>query len=297
MNCAAVPDEPNIGTLSNGTIMDLSLSESAVRLAAFLAIFGSMAVFELLSPRLERAEMLGALKTRRWITNLSMVMVSSIVLRIVFPAAAVGAAIWADANGWGLFNAADVSPIVAGVVAFVILDFAVWLEHLASHKIPILWRIHRMHHADTGFDVTTGLRFHPLEILLSMVWKAAIVIVLGAPVLAVLIFEIVLNGTSMFNHSNARLPLGLDRVLRMVVVTPDMHRVHHSTIRSETDSNYGFNFPFWDRLFGTYLAQPKLGHDGMNIGLEAWRGHEPSRLVWALMLPFRGRSLTRRTDQ
>ncbi|MEO3998069.1 sterol desaturase family protein [Mesorhizobium sp. CAU 1732] len=258
-----------------------------VRLVAFLAIFGSMAAFELWSPRLERAEMAGAMKTRRWFTNLSMVVVSSILLRIVFPAAAVGAALWAQANGWGLFNRVDVPPIATGIMAFVILDFAVWLEHVASHKIPILWRIHRTHHADTGFDLTTGLRFHPLEIVLSMVWKAGIVVALGAPVAAVLVFEIVLNGMSMFNHSNARLPLGFDRVLRRFVVTPDMHRVHHSTIHRETDSNYGFNLPIWDRLFRTYRDQPEKGHDGMDIGLTQWRDAAPSRLGWALMLPFR----------
>lgn len=209
-------------------------SEAAVRLAAFLGIFTTMAVYELWSPRLERAEMVGALKSRRWFANLSMVLLSSIVLRIVFPAAAVGAALWAQDKGIGLFNFLALPQAIAGILAFILLDFAVWLEHVASHKIPLLWRIHRMHHADNGFDVTTGLRFHPLEILLSMVWKAGIVVALGAPVLWVLIFEIVLNGTSMFNHSNVRLPLGLDRVLRRFLVTPDMHRVHHSSIPDET---------------------------------------------------------------
>lgn len=267
------------------------VSEAVIRFAAFAAIFAAMAAFELWSPRLERGEMRGALKSRRWFTNLSMVVISSIVMRVVFPAAAVGAALWAEANGWGLLPALGIPPLLAGLVAFVILDFAIWLEHVASHKIPLLWRIHRMHHADTGFDLTTGLRFHPLEILLSMVWKALIVIALGAPVIAVLIFEIVLNGMSMFNHSNARLPLGLDRLLRQVVVTPDMHRVHHSSIRRETDSNYGFNFPFWDWLFRTYNDQPKLGHEGMEIGLEQYRdARSSSGLWWALMLPFRGRS-------
>ena len=267
--------------------MDWLFSEAAIRLMAFLAIFGGMAAFELLSPRLERPEMAGALKTRRWVTNLSVVLISSIVLRVIFPAAAVGAALWAEAGGYGLFRIAGIDPLLAGVVSFVILDFAVWLEHVASHKVPLLWRIHRMHHADTGFDVTTGLRFHPLEIVLSMLWKAAVVIALGAPVLAVLVFEIVLNGTSMFNHSNAKLPLGLDRLLRRVLVTPDMHRVHHSTIRRETDSNYGFNFPFWDRLFGTYNDQPAKGHESIDIGLPQWRGREPAGLIWTLLLPFR----------
>ncbi|WP_367716210.1 sterol desaturase family protein [Nitratireductor sp. GISD-1A_MAKvit] len=263
------------------------LSEATIRLGAFVAIFTVMAGYELWSPRLERPEMLGALKSRRWFSNLSMVLISSLILRVVFPAAAVGAAVWAKTNQWGLFNSVDIAPLVAAMIAFAILDFAVWLEHVASHKIPLLWRIHRMHHADNGFDVTTGLRFHPLEILLSMLWKAAVVIALGAPVMAVLVFEIVLNGMSMFNHSNVRIPLRLDGWLRHVVVTPDMHRVHHSSIRRETDSNYGFNFPFWDRLFKTYTAQPRLGHDGMEIGLSEYRGPLTARLVWMLSLPFR----------
>jgi sterol desaturase/sphingolipid hydroxylase (fatty acid hydroxylase superfamily) len=268
-------------------MLDFLQSEAGVRLAAFVAIFAAMAVFELASPRLERPEFMGALKSRRWFTNLSMVVISSVAMRVVFPAAAVGAALWAQAQGWGLLRLGDVPPLVAGVVAFVILDFAVWLEHVASHKIPLLWRIHRMHHADGGFDLTTGLRFHPLEIVLSMLWKAAIVIALGAPVLAVLVFEIVLNGAAMFNHANARLPLRLDRILRRFVVTPDMHRVHHSCVPAETDSNYGFNFPFWDRLFGTYVAQPRAGHDDMDIGLNEWRRQEGAGLVWSLLLPFR----------
>ena len=264
-------------------------SEAAIRLLAFVSIFSALAVYELWSPRLERAEMAGALKSRRWFTNLSLLLISSAVLRVVFPAAAVGAAIWAEAKGWGLFRTLDAPTLLAGILSFILLDFAVWLEHVASHKIPLLWRIHRMHHTDNGFDVTTGLRFHPLEILLSMFWKAGIIIALGAPVAAVLIFEIVLNGTSMFNHSNIALPQRADRLLRLFLVTPDMHRVHHSSTRRETDSNYGFNFPFWDRLLGTYVAQPVRGHGGMEIGLSQFRGAHTSRLSWALLLPLRKR--------
>ncbi|WP_421854188.1 sterol desaturase family protein [Oricola sp.] len=260
--------------------------EPVIRLGAFVGIFAAMAIYELWSPRLEREEMTGALKSKRWFTNLSMVVLSSLCLRIVFPAAAVGTAIWADQNGWGLFPALGVHPLIAGMLAFLILDFAVWLEHLASHKIPILWRIHRMHHADNGFDVTTALRFHPLEIVLSMLWKAGIVVALGAPVMAVLLFEIVLNGTAMFNHSNIDLPRRADRLIRLAIVTPDMHRVHHSSTPRETDSNYGFNFSIWDRLFRTYVAQPKLGHERMEIGLREYRGPQSSGLVWALRLPF-----------
>ncbi|MBO6724741.1 MAG: sterol desaturase family protein [Rhizobiaceae bacterium] len=261
--------------------------ELILRIGAFAAIFGSMAVFELWSPRLERAEMSGALKSRRWFTNLSMVILSSVLLRLIFPAAAVGTAFWAQAQGYGLFPALGINPIVGGLIAFILLDFAVWLEHVASHKIPLLWRIHRMHHADTGFDVTTALRFHPLEIILSMFWKAAIIVALGAPPLAVLLFEVVLNGTAMFNHSNIDLPRAIDRQLRKVLVTPDMHRVHHSVIRRETDSNYGFNFPFWDWIFRTYRDQPSAGHDAMDIGLQSWRDGRPAGLLWSLLLPFR----------
>ncbi|MCI5078165.1 sterol desaturase family protein [Oricola sp.] len=264
----------------------MQFSEATIRLLAFLAIFFAMALYELWSPRLEREEMRGAWKSRRWFTNLSIVILSSVALRIVFPAAAVGSAIWAEAQGLGLFRAIGLPGAVAGVLAFVILDFAVWLEHVASHKFPILWRFHRMHHADNGFDVTTALRFHPVEIVLSMVWKAAIVVALGAPVIAVLVFEIVLNGSAMFNHSNIALPQPVDRVLRRLIVTPDMHRVHHSSTPRETDSNYGFNFAFWDRLFGTYVAQPKLGHEGMQIGLKEFRGPVSAGLLWALRLPF-----------
>ena len=268
--------------------MELALPEPVIRFGVFALVFGSLVVLELAHPRLEREEMSGALKSRRWVTNLSMVVISSVALRFVFPLAAVGTALWAQSEGIGLFNNWGVPALLAGVVTFVVLDFAVWLEHVASHRIPLLWRIHRMHHADTGFDVTTALRFHPLEIVLSMVWKALIIVALGAPVLAVLVFEIVLNGMAMFNHSNLRLPLGLDAWLRHFVVTPDMHRVHHSSIRRETDSNYGFNLSVWDRIFGVYVAQPKLGHEGMEIGLESWRdGREAAGLGWTLMLPFR----------
>ena len=263
------------------------LSEPLIRLLAFGAIFLSMAVFELVNPRLERDEMIGALKARRWFTNLSILILSSLLLRVVFPLAAVGTAIWASENGYGLFHWLDVPQWIAGILAFVILDFAIWLEHVLSHKINLLWRIHRMHHADTGFDLTTALRFHPLEIVLSMFWKALIIVALGAPAVAVLVFEIVLNGMAMFNHSNVKLPLGFDRLLRRLVVTPDMHRVHHSSYKAETNSNYGFNFPFWDYLFGTYTAQPRLGHQEMEIGLEYYRDKAPTRLLWSIILPFR----------
>jgi sterol desaturase/sphingolipid hydroxylase (fatty acid hydroxylase superfamily) len=262
-------------------------SEATIRLLAFLSIFGAMAGLELISPRLERDELRGAWKSRRWFTNVALVVLSSIVLRIAFPAAAVGAAMWAQGVGWGLLPFLQVPPVLAGIIAFTVLDLAVWAEHVASHKIPLFWRFHRVHHVDTAIDVTTGLRFHPVEILLSMMWKAAVVVALGAPPVAVLVFEIVLNAGAMFSHSNIKLPGQLDRILRQVIVTPDMHRVHHSSIPDETDSNYGFNFAFWDRLFRTYIDQPKSGHEAMQIGLRAPRGTETVRIGWLLGFPFR----------
>lgn len=267
---------------------DPALTEVALRLGIFAGIFACMALFEVLAPR--RPLRYG--RSRRWLTNLGIVVVDSLVLRVVFPMAAVGAAVWADFHGYGLFPALGVPVVMAGIISFVLLDFAVWLEHVASHKIPLLWRIHRMHHADPDIDLTTALRFHPLEILLSMVWKAGLVVALGAPAVAVLAFEAVLNGGAMFNHSNVRLPARLDAWLRRVIVTPDMHRVHHSVIQRETDSNYGFNFAFWDRLFGSYVPQPARGHDGMTIGLNEYQNAAPTGIVWSLLLPFRSAGTT-----
>lgn len=268
--------------------MDLfGLSEPVIRLLAFSTIFIVLAVVELLAPRLERDEMRGAMKSRRWITNLAMVVLSSVALRVVFPLAAVGTAVWAQSSQLGLFPLLGLPLWLAGLLAFIVLDFAVWLEHVVSHKWPWLWRIHRMHHADTGFDLTTALRFHPLEIVLSMLWKAVIIVAMGAPPVAVLVFEIVLNGAAMFNHANIKLPKPVDRLLRVLIVTPDMHRTHHSTDPRETDSNYGFNLAIWDRLFSTYTETPRLGETGIEIGLKEWRDDRPSRLGWALALPFR----------
>lgn len=263
------------------------LSEPVVRFSAFITILVALAVLELVHPRLERDEMRGALKSKRWLTNVSMLVLSSICLRIVFPTAAVGAALWFAERNIGLFNQFDLPSVIAFILSFIILDFIIWLEHVASHKIPILWRIHRMHHSDGGFDVTTALRFHPLEIVLSMVWKVVVIAIIGAPAMAVLIFEIVLNGMAMFNHANVKLPLWLDRFIRPFLVTPDMHRVHHSIAPDETDSNYGFSFSIWDRIFSTYHDQPALGHDKMNIGLKEYRATQSGHLLTALLIPFR----------
>lgn len=271
----------------DGLMITFLATEAGLRLGVFLGVFGLLAVLELASPKLERDELRGAWKSRRWVANVGLVVVSSILLRIVFPAAAVGAAVFAETRGLGLLPWLGVTPIVAGLIAFVLLDFLVWAQHVAFHKVPLLWRLHRVHHVDTGIDVTTGLRFHPGEILVSMLIKAAAVIALGAPPLAVLVFEIVLNAGSMFTHANIALPRPLDAVLRRLIVTPDMHRVHHSSDRGETDSNYGFNLALWDQLFGTYVAQPARGHDGMEIGLETPRGRQTSGLGWLLAFPFR----------
>ena len=207
-------------------------------------------------------------------------------LAIALPFLAIGAAVDAGRMGWGLFNALDWPLWVEVVLAILILDLAIWTQHLVTHKVPILWRFHRVHHADRDFDVTTALRFHPVEILASMLLKIGLVYLIGPAALAVLLFEIILNGTAMFNHSNLRLPLWLDRAVRLILVTPDMHRVHHSIHRHEHDSNYGFALSVWDRIFRTYQPKPEAGHDLMTVGLE-WQDERPSRLGWALMLPFR----------
>lgn len=263
------------------------VTEPLWRLAAFLSVFAALAVLELLHPRLERPELQRALKARRWFTNLSILVLSSLLLRLIFPAAATGAALWAEAQGYGLLPAWGVPSLFAGLIAFIVLDFAIWLEHVAFHKFPILWRVHRVHHADPGVDLTTALRFHPLEIVVSMAWKITVIVALGAPAVAVLLFETVLNAAAMFNHANLRLPLRLDRALRPLIVTPDMHRIHHSTERSETDSNYGFNLAIWDRLFSTYTDRPRRGDDGIETGLAAYGRSEPTKLLWSLLLPFR----------
>lgn len=259
-----------------------TLDTNTIRMACFGGIFLLMALLEFALPMRDRP--LGRL--RRWPTNWGLVLLDALLVRLIFPIGGVGLAVLARENGWGLFPLFGWSGGAAGLAAFVILDFAVWLQHLASHKIPVFWRIHRMHHADAEVDVSTALRFHPAEILLSFVWKGAVILALGAPVEAVLVFEIVLNGAAVFNHANASLPRWLDRVLRLAIVTPDMHRVHHSVRPEETDSNYGFNLSFWDRLFGTYVPQPKFGHERMELGL----GHELTprahHLPFSLWIPF-----------
>jgi sterol desaturase/sphingolipid hydroxylase (fatty acid hydroxylase superfamily) len=255
------------------------------RLGVFVGLFALFATLEALAPRRTRSQP----RNTRWFTNLSIVVLDTLALRalaIALPLLAVGAAVDAGRMGWGLFNTLDWPLWLEVVLAILILDLAIWAQHLVTHKVPILWRFHRVHHADRDFDVTTALRFHPVEILASMMLKIGLVYLLGPAALAVLLFEIILNGTAMFNHSNLRLPLWLDRAVRLILVTPDMHRVHHSIHRHEHDSNYGFALSVWDRIFRTYRPKPEAGHDLMTVGLE-WQDERPSRLGWALMLPFR----------
>jgi len=258
--------------------------EGPLRLGCFVGVFALVALGETRLP----CRPLTIKKRVRWFNNLSLVAINTLVTRLIFPAAAVGAAALAESKGWGVFHIVQL-PIWASVVlSVVLLDLAIYLQHVMFHAVPLLWRLHRVHHTDLDYDVTTGARFHPIEILLSMAIKYAVIFLLGAPVVAVIIFEALLNATAMFNHGNLRLPKGLDAILRLVVVTPDMHRVHHSTAADETNSNFGFNLPWWDRLFGTYRAQPRDGHLGMTIGIDSYR--DPSqvqRLPGILILPFR----------
>jgi sterol desaturase/sphingolipid hydroxylase (fatty acid hydroxylase superfamily) len=257
--------------------------EPAIRIAAFAGVFAAMALWERRAPR--RPLTIG--RRTRWPSNLGIVALDTLVLRLLFPTAAVGIALLGEAAGWGLLHQLGISGWPAVLLAFVALDLAVYLQHVLFHAVPVLWRLHRMHHADLDFDVTTGVRFHPVEIVISMGWKLAIVVALGAPASAVLAFEVLLNATAMFNHGNVRIPERLDRWLRRLVVTPDMHRVHHSIVPAETNSNFGFNLPWWDRLLGTYRAQPAAGHAAMTIGLEAFRDPAELRLDRMLLQPFR----------
>jgi sterol desaturase/sphingolipid hydroxylase (fatty acid hydroxylase superfamily) len=258
--------------------------EAIIRLGAFAAVFAVMAVWEFLGPRRNQAIGRGV----RWPGNLGVVVVDILLVRLLIPATAVGVALVTQAHGWGFFNVVTLPFWIAVVSAVILLDLAIYLQHVLFHAVPALWRLHRMHHADLEFDVTTGLRFHPIEILLSLIIKLAVVAAIGAPAVAVLIFEVLLNATSMFNHGNVRIPPGVDRLLRWILVTPDMHRVHHSIVARETNSNFGFNLPWWDRLLGTYRAQPAAGHDGMTIGIEQFRQPRELRLDRMLLQPFRG---------
>jgi sterol desaturase/sphingolipid hydroxylase (fatty acid hydroxylase superfamily) len=258
--------------------------EIAIRLFSFVLIFILVALWEIRRPR--RA--LTTSKKWRWFSNLSITTINLVLLRLVFPVLAVGMAQTAQTNGWGLLNHLGTPSLIALGVGIVALDLVIYLQHVMFHAIPLLWRLHMVHHADLDYDLTTGLRFHPVEIVLSMILKITIIVALGPPMVSVLAFEIILNGMAMFNHGNVKLPPPVDRLLRLFVVTPDMHRVHHSVIIRETNSNYGFNLSIWDRLFGTYLAQPFKGHQDMVIGLSQFRDHRRLTFPWLLILPVIG---------
>jgi sterol desaturase/sphingolipid hydroxylase (fatty acid hydroxylase superfamily) len=257
--------------------------EPAIRLGAFAGVIVAMIAWEVIAPR--RRQAIGRL--RRWPNNLGIVVLNTLLMRLAFPVAAVGAAMAAETHGWGLFNWLSAPTWFAVTASVVVLDLAVYLQHVLFHAIPALWRLHRMHHADLEVDVTTGARFHPLEIVLSMVIKIGVVAALGAPAVAVMIFEVLLNASSTFNHGNVRIAGWLDSALRSVMVTPDMHRVHHSVVPHETNSNFGFTLSWWDRLFGTYRAEPAAGQQGMTLGIQQFRDPTELRLDRMLLQPFR----------
>jgi sterol desaturase/sphingolipid hydroxylase (fatty acid hydroxylase superfamily) len=257
-------------------------NEPTIRLGFFFGILAVMAFWEKFAPR----RPLTTSKSTRWFNNLSIVFIDTLALRLLLPATAMSTAIFAETQGRGLLHNVALPYWVSVAIGVVGLDLTIYLQHVVFHALPALWRLHMMHHTDLDFDTTTGIRFHPIEIILSMGIKMAVVILLGISVLAVLIFEVLLNGTSLFNHGNVRLPARIDRVLRLFVVTPEMHRVHHSVIIRETNSNFGFNLPWWDRLLGTYKSQPAAGHEGMTIGLSHFRDPKRLTLLRLLGLPF-----------
>lgn len=256
--------------------------EAGVRLAAFVGLLALFAVLEAWRPRRVRT----LTRAQRWPSNLGIIVLDSVLVKVLMPVVAVGAAAYADAQGVGLFNIIALPPLVAVVAAMLLLDLLIYGQHVAVHHIPVLWRLHRVHHTDVDLDVTSGFRFHPLEILLSMWLKVGFVLLLGAPVVAVILFEVILSSTALFNHANLRIPPTIERWLRLVIVTPDLHRVHHSVKVHETNSNFGFNIPWWDRLFGTYRAQPEAGHDAMIIGQPVFRDAASTRLDRLLIQPF-----------
>ena len=261
-------------------------NEKIIRMVFFFGMLGVMALWEIMAPK--RA--LTVSKSIRWLNNLGLVFFNTALLRFIFPAAAVGMAVFANKQGWGIFNYYETPFWLAVVVSVIAMDFIIYLQHVMMHAIPILWRLHRVHHADLDYDVTTGLRFHPIEIFLSMLIKLATISILGPPVLAIIIFEVVLNAMAMFNHANVGLPGRLDKPLRFFIVTPDMHRIHHSIEDDEANSNFGFNLSWWDRLFGTYREQPRGGHLGMTIGIRKFRSVEQASWIGGMLLmPFIGK--------
>jgi sterol desaturase/sphingolipid hydroxylase (fatty acid hydroxylase superfamily) len=257
-------------------------SEAFIRLAAFTGVFAAVALWELAAPRRKPLYR----RRARWPHNLGLLLTDVVVVRLLAPGAVIGVALAAAERGWGFLNAVSLPWWAALPIGVVLLDLVIYFQHVMFHAVPTLWRLHRVHHADQEFDVTTGTRFHPIEILISTVIKCAAVAAIGASAVAVLVFEVLLNATAMFNHANASLPAWAERWVRWLVVTPDVHRVHHSVLYDESSSNFGFNLPWWDRVFGTYRAQPKLGHDAMTIGVDAFRSPDDQRLDHLLIQPF-----------
>jgi sterol desaturase/sphingolipid hydroxylase (fatty acid hydroxylase superfamily) len=257
-------------------------NESLWRISVFAGVLLVMALLEALFPR--KVRVMG--RPMRWFTNLGIVVINTFAMRFVVPVLAMGFAAMAAQNGWGLLNLFEAPGWIEFVLAVLLLDMAIYWQHVLSHKIPIIWALHKVHHADRDIDTTTGLRFHPVEIILSMGYKIFWVLVLGPSVVAVFVFELLLNACALFNHANVKIPRGVDRFIRLFIVTPDMHRVHHSVIREETNSNYGFNLSVWDRLFGSYIDQPREGHDAMTIGLPQYQTKKPANLLWCLVIPF-----------
>ncbi|RZO21289.1 MAG: sterol desaturase family protein [Candidatus Thioglobus sp.] len=260
--------------------------EVAIRAGVFFGVLILMAVWEVLAPR--RASTIS--KVVRWGNNLGLVVFNSILLRFIFPTAAVGVAIFVSEHNWGLLNYVQLPSFAAAAISIVVLDFVIYFQHVLMHAIPALWRLHRVHHADLDYDFTTGVRFHPLEIIVSMLIKFVAILILGPPVAAVVIFEIILNASSMFNHGNIKLPAALDRILRLLIVTPDMHRIHHSVEKDESNRNFGFNLSLWDRFFGTYRRQPRAGHEEMVVGIQNYRElRDVTSIHGLLLLPFRNK--------
>lgn len=268
--------------MAEKVISIIGTNPETVRLAVFLSVFVVLAILEKIRPRRH----LLVSKTRRWFANLAIVILNTLVMRLLIPIAPYGMAVFAQSKGWGVFNQLKLAGMPEIVASLLLLDLVIYLQHRTFHHMSLLWRIHRMHHTDLDLDVSSGTRFHPLEMVVSVMIKLLAVCLLGSSPLSVLLFEILLNATSMFNHANVRIPVRIDRWLRMILVTPDMHRVHHSVVPQETDSNFGFSLPWWDHLFASYRAQPRDGHSEMSIGLKEFRNLNKLGLTQLLLLPF-----------
>lgn len=256
------------------------MTEGTLRLSIFLSVLILMGALEAMFPARQRVQK----RASRWVTNLGLVIIDTLAIRLLFPVIAVGAALWAQTQDWGLLNLTALPNWAAVLIAIIVLDMMIYWQHVASHRIPVLWRLHKVHHADRDLDASSGLRFHPVEIILSMLYKMIIVVALGAPVLAVIIFEIILNACALFNHANVRLPRWVEQPLRQVLVTPALHRIHHSVIERETNTNFGFSVIWWDKIFRSYTDKPK---GELTLGLSEYQTDAPSNLIWSLIAPFK----------